>query len=385
MSCSLCGADDWRPIPDPVLNRSITTAGNLLNESLSKAHCARCGLLQRINVRFVGDSDFYEERYADYYGRAGAEIYDSPRYAVMADWMCEALGNFTPGSILDVGCGAGWSMLATQKRFPAAAIQGIEPSRVNAERARWVGLPVEVDKIGAESRPAGTYDLVYANNVLQHVLSPVEFLTALRGYLSDQGLLVLICPDATRPSNEMLWCDHNHSFRPGHLRALASRAGFSVRTWRPNPDNITVLDKQLIVLAKDDESHASVAQADAPRLILDQLYQRRCGYIEAWRRVHEHLCAHTGGLGRILNFGASSWTWLLAGYCPEYWSRVDYCVVDRFGGQCLDKLVKPLEQVNSDPTEGLVLGVNPVSQQMFAERFQREGRRAVRWDGDVRC
>ena len=230
MRCTVCGATDWLPLPDPVPDRSITTAGNLLREPLSKAHCERCSLLQRIEIPFVGASDFYEERYADYYNRAGAATYDAPRYAAMAEWMCAGLGGFVPKSILDVGCGAGWSMLATRAKFPEALIEGVEPSRVNAERARQAGFEVHLGKIGTDSVPRKTYDLVFANNVLQHVLSPAEFLTALRDYLSEQGLLVLICPDASRPSNEMLMCDHNHSFRPEHVLKLADDAGYQVRS-----------------------------------------------------------------------------------------------------------------------------------------------------------
>ena len=382
--CAVCGAADWLPLPDPAPDRSITTAGNLLREPLSKAHCERCSLLQRIEIPFVGASDFYEERYADYYNRAGAATYDAPRYAAMAEWMCAGLGGFVPKSILDVGCGAGWSMLATRARFPEALIEGVEPSRVNAERARQAGFEVHRGKIGTDSVPEKTYDLVFANNVMQHVLSPAGFLTALRDHLSEQGLLVLICPDASRPSNEMLWCDHNHSFRPAHLLKLADDAGYQVRCWLPHPDNVTVLDKQLIVLARREGANAAVGSANVPDLTPNELYQRRLAYIEGWRNVHRHLREQTDGLSRTINFGSSSWTWLLAAYCPDYWSRVDCCTVDHFGGVCLDKAVKPLDEISaSGQNDGLVLGINPVSQPAVADRFQDQWRTVVRWDKHV--
>jgi hypothetical protein len=274
-------------------------------------------------------------------------------------------------------------MLATQMKFPDSVIEGVEPSKINADRARRAGFKVHLTKIGAGSGPQQTYDLVYANNVLQHVLSPIEFLTALRGYLSDGSLLALICPDASRPSNEMLWCDHNHSFRPDHLLRLAEKTGFQVRSWLPNPDNVTLLDKQLIVLAKGNGGLASVGRRNVPALTPERLYQERRDYIEAWQQTHRSLCAQTTGFSRIFNFGSSSWTWLLAGYCPDYWCRVDCCVVDQFGGNCLDKLVKPLAEVPMGSGDGLVLGVNPVSQEAYATRFQGEGWNVVRWDNHV--
>lgn len=382
--CSVCGADRWQAVPDPVADRAITTSGVLLREPLAKAQCESCGLLQRINADFVGSSDYYESRYADYYLRPGAPTYDAPRYKAMTEWMAAGLGDFSPRTILDVGCGAGWSMLATQARFPGAVIEGIEPSTINAERARQAGFAVSVARIGDEDSPKKSYDLVYANNVLQHVLSPVEFLTTLRDYLSDDSLLVLVCPDASSPSNEMLWCDHNHSFRPHDLLRLAESAGYRVHRWLPHPDNITILDKQLVVLSRRSGPHAPVGRPDRPVLTPDELYRQRCDYIASWRRVEQALCDQVSGRARTFNFGSSSWTWLLAGYCPQYWRLVDCCLVDGFSGYCLDKDVKPFADVTIGPDDALVLGVNPVSQPAFATRFGSAAQNIVRWDGFVR-
>lgn len=384
MNCCLCESSVWLRIPDPVATRSITTAGNLLREHLSKGQCRNCGLMQRINTAFVGDSDFYEEKYGDYYGRPGAHTYDAPRYKVMAEWMRAHLTGFEPRSILDVGCGAGWSMIATRSHFPKSEIEGVEPSRVNAELARQAGFNVHLAKIGDDSQIKKGYDLIYANNVLQHVLSPIDFLEELSEHLSDQGLLVLICPDASRPSNEMLMCDHNYSFRPEDLLRLAENSGFYVRSWQQNPDNVTVLDKQLVVLAKGHGTHATLGRGTV-RYSPDRLYRARCEYVESWQRVHQSLCRQIEDLSHVYNFGSSSWTWLLAGYCPEYWGRVECCVVDRFSGKCLDKLVKPLSEVPRELNDALVLGVNPVTQPSFAERFEAEGRRVIRWDDYVQA
>jgi 2-polyprenyl-3-methyl-5-hydroxy-6-metoxy-1,4-benzoquinol methylase len=381
--CCLCHANDWRPIPDPVPDRSITTAGVLLNKPLAKSQCWNCGLLQRTNASFVGDSDYYENRYADYYRRPGAEVYDAPRYAAMAEWMCAGIGDFVPSSILDAGCGAGWSMIATQKKFPNAAITGVEPSKINAERAREAGFEVRLGKFDVEGRQQAAYDLVYANNVMQHILSPIEFLTALQEHVSDSGLVVLICPDASRPSNEMLWCDHNYSYTRQHLARFAELAGFAVRSWLPSPGHVQLLDKQLIVLAKQSGRSAPPNPADVPSRPAQRLYQERCDYIRGWQEVHRALGEQVQGFSNTFNFGSSSWTWLLAGYCPEYWLRVDCCVVDQFGGNCLDKMVKPLSELPVNSGDGLVLGVNPVSQAAFAKRFQNEGRKIVRWDSYV--
>jgi 2-polyprenyl-3-methyl-5-hydroxy-6-metoxy-1,4-benzoquinol methylase len=380
MRCSVCGAERWQAIPDPRPDRSITTAGVLLKQPLAKAQCMACGLLQRINADFIGNSDYYESHYADYYQRAGAETYDAPRYRAMGEWMRAGLGDFRPRSILDVGCGAGWMMRAALDAFPGAEIEGIEPSTVNTERARKAGFKVSLGKIGEIGTPKRIYDLVYANNVLQHVSSPAGFLIALHDYLSADSLLVLTCPDAARPSCEMLCSDHNHSFRPDDLVALADRTGFRVHAWLPNPGHNAVLDKQLVVLSRQRGPHAAVGRPDVPALTAEQLLAGRRSYVERWQTMDGTLCRKIEGAARTFNFGSSSWTWFLAGYCPDYWRRVDCCVVDRFSGHCLDKTVKPLCEIAANAADRLVLGVNPVTQQSFTERFAAEGRAVVRWD-----
>lgn len=223
LQCIVCGGSSWSPIPDPVIGRAITTAGLILDQSLSRGHCRKCGLGQRINVPFIGQSDFYEKSYAAYYQRAGAAKYDARRYEVMAAWMMSALGNWTPRTVLDVGCGAGWSMMSTRKIFPNAVIEGIEPSRTNSDIARSHGFLVHEVKAGQGSNFGRKYDLVYSNNVLMHVTDPVSFLANLEDCLEDGGRIVIVCPDSSQPSNELLWCDHNFSFMPDHVRRLASK------------------------------------------------------------------------------------------------------------------------------------------------------------------
>jgi SAM-dependent methyltransferase len=303
----------------------------------------------------------------------------------MAAWLHSATTGLNPRSILDVGCGAGWSMLATRMLFPDALIEGVEPAKANAELARRAGFKVQSFKIGTDRLLEKSYDLIYSNNVLQHVLSPISFLTELNEHLSEHGLLVLICPDASRPSNEMLWCDHNFSFQPRHLLRLAEVAGLRVTAWQPNPANNSLLDKQLIVLTKGSDAHARVGKLGAPEISGAEQYDDRCRYVQSWRDIHAHLRDATADCSRVFNFGASMWTWLLAAYCPDWWRKVECCLVDEFDGTCLDKKVKPTTSVTLSASDYLVLGINPVNQGEMATRFRQAQFKTIRWDGYVKA
>jgi hypothetical protein len=67
------------------------------------------------------------------------------------------------------------------------------------------------------------------------------------------------------------------------------------------------------------------------------------------------------------------WTWLLAGYCPNYWGSVSACVVDGGNGRCIDKAVTSPADIEFVEGDCIVLGVNPVNQAGFEERLRGLG------------
>ena len=342
-----------------------------------------CGLLQKSGRRFLGHGRFYEEQYQDYYERPGIEQYDGGRYVVMAEWMKSALGDdFAPQSVLDVGCGAGWSMQAVKRLYPDATIAGIEPSTINAAKARLAGFCVAEERLG-EGLPADQpYDLIYSINVLQHVVDPASFCKDLAARLTERGRIALVVPDASEPSHELMWSDHNYSFRPGDLSGLARQAGLQVVNWEPNPLNNALLNKQIVILTRADGSHARDILIDTPPAI-NSLFAKRASYMSTWQTLDYALMDRFAGHDRIFNFGASMWTWLLAGYCPNYWRSVSACLVDGGSGRCVDKVVASPTDIRFVEGDCIVLGVNPVNQAGFERRLRGLGVDIVGWTDKI--
>lgn len=384
MDCVVCGGSDWRSIPDPAANRSVTTAGIILDRGLAKGQCMRCGLVARIGEEFVGKSDYYEEQYANYYRRPGAPVYEARRYRVMADWLRGSIPHLVPRRILDVGCGAGWSMTEVKRLYPEAHIEGVEPSKANSELAKASGFPVHTYKIGGGTSSGSKYDLIYSNNVLTHVLEPVAFLAGLGEMLGDGGRIVIVTVDSTVPSNELLWCDNNYSYLPMHVVRFAERAGLIPIHFEENPDDITMLNKQLMVFGKAGQSDETIAGVRNRKTSTIELYEKRCSYMQRWQQTNVSLAKSVSRHSRVINFGASMWTWLLAGFCPDYWERVEVCTVDGFEGKCIDKAVVPFGDLEFGGKDCLVLGVNPQSQAEFRQRFEGSSVEVISWGRDVR-
>src|ERR1700694_2603359 len=204
-SCQVCGSTAWLNLPNPVDGRAVTTAGRIIDESLGKSQCAACGFVQRTHARFLGHTDYYEQDYAKYYDRPGTTTSHKARDRVLAEWMASALGRIAPPRILDVGCGQGWAMEAVKTLYPSAVIEGLEPSHHNSRVAPEEGFSVYESRAGEASLPETKYDLVYSNNVIQHVTNAREFVASLREMVSDDGMVVITCPDGSLPNIEILW------------------------------------------------------------------------------------------------------------------------------------------------------------------------------------
>jgi 2-polyprenyl-3-methyl-5-hydroxy-6-metoxy-1,4-benzoquinol methylase len=383
MRCLACGNDTWRVLPVPNQNQSITTSGVIMREPLEREQCMNCGLLQRRGGNFLGHGRFYEEQYAKYYERPGGQKYDGARYTAMANWMKAALGDeYTPSNVLDIGCGAGWQMKACQNVYRDASIEGLEPSAVNAERAREAGFTIHSERFGGGTNLNKKYDLIYANNVLQHVVDPVAFLVDIANHLTPEGRVAMILPDATEASCEMLWLDHNFSFRPRDLSQLSKHAGLYPYLWQDNPKDNNLLDKQLVVLSKQKSADAKNA-SNSNLYPTEELFERRTAYLMKWQALDGELLRRTAPYNRVFHFGASMWTWLLAGYCPQYWAKVISCVVDNEHGRCLDKTVLPTSELTFGKEDCLVLGVNPANQATFNERFQTQEMHVIQWSDRI--
>jgi len=379
VNCVVCSSNDWRSLPVPSPGQSVTTSGIIIAEPLEREQCMACGLLQRKDRRFVGHKPFYEEHYQNYYERPSIERFDRGRYVAMAEWMKSVLGDdFTPRSILDVGCGAGWSMEATRRIYTTASIAGIEPSIANAKKARSAGFEVHSTRFGNGASLSEPYDLIYSNNVLQHVTNLPGYFRDLAANLAAGGFVALILPDATDASNEMLWCDHNYSFRPKDLVALAEPTGLCVHNWQSNPPDNALLHKQIVVLTRAD---ASRVQADVAGNLLpsDALFEQRASYMSNWQKLDGELTRRTAGRKRVFNFGASMWTWLLAAYCPNYWDSVSACLVDAGSGRCMDKPVASPADIEFSEGDCIALGVNPANQAGFEKKLRGLAINIVGW------
>ena len=108
------------------------------------------------------------------------------------------LPHLRPGmDLLDVGCGPGTITLDLATRVAPGRVVGIDASAAVIAQAaatardRGTDVSFAVGDIYAIDAPAGSFDVVHAHQVLQHLTDPVRALTDMRRVLKPGGLVAV--------------------------------------------------------------------------------------------------------------------------------------------------------------------------------------------------
>jgi SAM-dependent methyltransferase len=172
-------------------------------------------------------------------------------------------------SVLDIGCGTGFTLEALAQRYDA---WGLEPdAAVRARTREAVRHRVLAGDTGNLSALAGrTFDVVLLLDVLEHVENDRAELSAAMAALAPGGKLVI-----TVPADPSLWSDHD--IRNGHyrrhteasLRALLAGAGLA-------PTLLTHMNSRLYPLARMHRRRASSSSAGLrmPPAPINALFRR---------------------------------------------------------------------------------------------------------------
>ena len=139
--------------------------------------------------------------------------------------------------ILDVGTGGGFFLRICSSL--GAQVQGVEPSAVAAEIVREQGIEVfhgMLDDFDSEER----FDIITANQVLEHTSDPVTTLAKMRSLLAEGGKIWIAVPNADCVWAKVLrsrWDGadlpyHLMQFTPSSLEIAAKNAGLAVEDMR---------------------------------------------------------------------------------------------------------------------------------------------------------
>jgi SAM-dependent methyltransferase len=136
------------------------------------------------------------------------------------------------GSLLDVGCGTGEVLAVAQRRgWKVAGADPVEQSAVFAREQR--GLDVRPTTLEESGFPEGSFDVVSAFHVVEHMIDALSLLKTMSRWARPGGYVVVEVPNWSsmhRVSHGQGWnglrpLEHLGHYSPSTMRATMRRAG----------------------------------------------------------------------------------------------------------------------------------------------------------------
>jgi 2-polyprenyl-3-methyl-5-hydroxy-6-metoxy-1,4-benzoquinol methylase len=131
--------------------------------------------------------------------------------------------------MLDVGCGEGYALAFFREQ--GWIVKGIDFSSAGVDSKNPACRDVletgdVFDLLNAEIAAGKTYDVVWLQNVLEHVIDPLDLLNSLRALVSPDGVAVVTVPNDCSITQ----------------RALLSHQHIDTAFWVAPPDHLTYFD-----------------------------------------------------------------------------------------------------------------------------------------------
>lgn len=230
--CPNCGSDKWYVF-------AATPGDGRLH--MIQCRCPACRLV-------FSNPQASQEEVASYYGHVCAmdqffeEDFERVRTAAARTHLGEISAFKTEGRLLDIGASIGVFM--SQARDAGFDVVGIEPSGKAAAHARErFGLEILPGFFHDHEFEPGSFDVVYAWHVIEHVTDLDSFLTGIHRVLRPGGVLYLgtesyldlnvaVLRLALSPRGRVLpfltSAEHTLLFTPSVLRDCQTRRGFRV-------------------------------------------------------------------------------------------------------------------------------------------------------------
>ncbi|MGA7096661.1 MAG: class I SAM-dependent methyltransferase [Acidimicrobiia bacterium] len=179
----------------------------------------------------ISGSDYFGDNYRDY------ERQNPPRKLDHYLDVIEASIDVERGELLDLGCGLGAFLGRAAERLPDWKLSGtdINLSAVDMTRARVPRADVRLAGADASSHPPGSFDVITAWDVIEHVQDLDQVASSVLDMLRPGGIFVFVVPVYDGPLGKLVRLMDKD---PTHLHKLDrsswvdwASTTFEVRRW----------------------------------------------------------------------------------------------------------------------------------------------------------
>jgi len=236
--CDVCGGEDFYVIGQKNFD-DIRTTKYEFNFNVKLVCCKLCGAIfqnppqNKNKLQLYYSTMFREEGYRSHQAK-------EEQFGIRVDFACKYIGN--GNKVLEIGCADGTvlSMLKSKGFEPF----GIEPSTGNALFCRDQGINIFNGSYEKYPMMEGScFDLVCSYFVLEHMISPVNFLSFCNSLLDYGKIMLIEIPDIgaykneKSPSDLLFFFEHQFHFSRECITILLQRCGFELIEFFPNSSN----------------------------------------------------------------------------------------------------------------------------------------------------
>ena len=264
INCLICGSGQKKTLDEQRFKDDYLELINssYQNEPRRLVVCQGCGFVYHDPQLDAGDIAVLYDKFRDasfrnespgaYFDRITSLPRELSENYAKVNWMRSCIPDFmgNSGRLLDIGCGGGVFIRTFLNNYPDWMACGVEPTPAFAELAgRRLNLPVITGNYRSGLFDNGSFDLISINQVLEHVIDPVEFLKDVRNDLAYDGYVYIEVPDILdfgylAPIHDRFLMQHLWVFSKASLTNVCRRAGFEVITV---DQQVTVRQKRNLV------------------------------------------------------------------------------------------------------------------------------------------
>jgi SAM-dependent methyltransferase len=354
--CGLCGSLNVVQICAD-MPQSMRSDGLILHESLKKFHCDECGAVS-------GRND--NQPHIPYLRSNGASIFDLRRHHSVAGGISKLIEKYEfsdSPKVLEVGAASFETSFRLKERNPKARITAIDnsPERVISSAA--------IDMIIGDFSNHNfhvPFDVIFSNNVVEHIADTRQFLGRCSKFLEDAGVLIICCPTFSPASNELLFADHLYHFTPSGLSICCESSDLQIVDHHVSGwDSLT----HVYVLRKTlNRMNSCLTKANHR-----QLFNDRQSHLLEWAKQDETVLGKLRDNVPTLLYGAGEFSQLVRAYLPRTYTRIAAITVDDLTGS--REFDKPkIELKSTDPHCGqIIIGSHPASRLAVKEKLLKFG------------
>ena len=216
MRCHICNNDQLDQIKCYKKFFRITSDCKPWKNNGNLCICNECGNVQKlVTERYLSEIDTIYNDYSIYYQGNGYEqaVFDDSngtQYSRSYQFI-KKLNSYIAlpkyGKILDIGCGNANLLRSFSTFFPNWSLYGSELNKKNIENIDYVKnlkkiYTCKIDGI------ANKFNLILLNNVLEHIISPIEYLRIVNNLLDNDGFLICQTPNYILNPFDLIVADH---------------------------------------------------------------------------------------------------------------------------------------------------------------------------------